>query len=249
MIKLSAVTKKYDGLTAVDGLTLEVASGEIFGFIGPNGAGKTTTIKMLAGLLRPTAGTIEIACKDVAQVPEETKRILGYIPDTPYLYETLSAREFLTFVGKIYGLSDRDIGTRMQTLFDYFGMDDWADIRAEEYSHGMRQKVVISSALLHEPKVLVVDEPMVGLDPQSARKVKDLFRAKSRDGMTIFLSTHTLSVAEELCTRIGIIHKGRLIACGTVEELKVGSGSRSRTLEELYLDLTEYNETAHDTPL
>ena len=243
MIRLNGVTKKYDDLVAVDGLSLEVARGEIFGFIGPNGAGKTTTIKMLAGLLRPSAGRIEIDGKDIASLPEETKRILGYIPDTPYLYETLSAREFLIFVGKIYGLSTKDLEARMQTLFAYFGMDGWAHLRAEEYSHGMRQKVVISSALLHEPRVLVVDEPMVGLDPQSAKKVKELFRARSREGTTVFLSTHTLSVAEELCARIGVIHKGKLIACGTVEELRKGSGSRSRTLEELYLELTEYPDS------
>ena len=242
MIQLAGVTKKYDDLVAVDDLTLEVARGEIFGFIGPNGAGKTTTIKMLAGLLRPSAGRIEIDGQDISSAPEETKRILGYIPDTPYLYEALSAREFLTFVGKIYGLSSKVIEDRMASLFTYFGMDGWAHIRAEEYSHGMRQKVVVSSALLHEPRVLVVDEPMVGLDPQSARKVKDLFKARTREGMTIFLSTHTLAVAEELCARIGVIHKGRLIACGTVEDLRKESGSRSRTLEEIYLELTEYSE-------
>jgi len=242
VIQLAGVTKKYDDLVAVDDLTLEVARGEIFGFIGPNGAGKTTTIKMLAGLLRPSAGRIEIDGQDISSAPEETKRILGYIPDTPYLYEALSAREFLTFVGKIYGLSSKVIEDRMASLFTYFGMDGWAHIRAEEYSHGMRQKVVVSSALLHEPRVLVVDEPMVGLDPQSARKVKDLFKARTREGMTIFLSTHTLAVAEELCARIGVIHKGRLIACGTVEDLRKESGSRSRTLEEIYLELTEYSE-------
>jgi len=243
VIQLVGVTKRYDDLVAVDDLTLEVARGEIFGFIGPNGAGKTTTIKMLAGLLRPSAGRIEIDGRDISSAPEETKRILGYIPDTPYLYEALSAREFLTFVGKIYGLSSKVIEDRMASLFTYFGMDAWAHIRAEEYSHGMRQKVVVSSALLHEPRVLVVDEPMVGLDPQSAKKVKDLFKARTREGMTIFLSTHTLSVAEELCARIGVIHKGRLIACGTVEALRKESGSQSRTLEEIYLELTEYTET------
>lgn len=240
MIFLDSVSKKYGNVQAVSELTLEVKTGEILGLIGPNGAGKTTTLKMLAGLLRPTSGKIEIDGKDISIHQEEVKQILGYIPDTPFLYDSLTAKEFLLFIGKIYKMKRDILERNMDFLFSYFEMDGWKNIRAEEYSHGMRQKVVISSCLIHEPKVIIVDEPMVGLDPQSAKLVKDIFREKrNKEGTTILMSTHTLSLAQDICDRIAIIHHGRLISLSTFEELKEKlNAGESRNLESLYLELT-----------
>jgi ABC-2 type transport system ATP-binding protein len=239
MIKISNLTKKYGDHVAVNDLSLVINSGELFGFLGPNGAGKTTTIKMLTGVLRPTAGDIEINGIDIQKQPQEAKHTVGYIPDDPYLYDRLTAREHLRFVGGLYGLSEEEVAQRSERLFEIFGMNGWVDKRCEEFSHGMRQKLVFSSAFLHQPSVLVVDEPMVGLDPQSTRLVKDMMRQYAGEGKTVFISTHVLSIAEELCDRIGIIHRGRLIEVGTLNELKSKAAKSDVNLETLFLELTE----------
>jgi ABC-2 type transport system ATP-binding protein len=239
MIKITNLTKKYGDQTAVANLNLEIGSGELFGFLGPNGAGKTTTIKMITGILRSSAGNIEINGIDVQKEPEKAKQNIGYIPDDPYLYDRLTAREHLRFVGGLYGMMAGDIEKRAGELFTIFGVNGWADKRCEEFSHGMRQKLVFCSALLHNPKVLVVDEPMVGLDPQSTKLVKDLMKRYVEAGNTVFVSTHILSIAEELCDRIGIIHQGNLIEIGSLEELKNKAAKADANLETLFLELTE----------
>lgn len=238
MIELINVTKKFGDKVAVKGLSLDVKSGEFFAFLGPNGAGKTTTIKMITGLLKPDGGTVKICGIDISQKPGEAKMKTGYVPDSPYIYEKLTAREYLEFTGGLYRMPQEKIEKKIEWLFDLFGMNGWADSRCEEYSHGMRQKVIFCSAFLHEPEVLVVDEPMVGLDPQSARLVKDLLKMLSSRGTTVFVSTHTLSVAEELCDRIGIVDKGELIALGTLDELRSKAASDGESLEKLFLKLT-----------
>jgi len=239
MIKLSGLKKKYGDQFAVDDLNLEIGPSELFGFLGPNGAGKTTTIKMITGILKPTAGEVIVADMDMQKYPEKAKNQIGYIPDAPYLYDRLTAREHLQFVGGLYNLDKDQITARSHELFGIFGMNGWVDKRCEEYSHGMRQKLVFCSALLHRPKVLVVDEPMVGLDPLSARLVKDLMKQYALKGNTVFISTHVLSTAEELCDRIGIINKGKLIAVGTLAELKTKAVKGAINLETLFLELTE----------
>jgi len=235
-INIEGVTKKYGKEVAVSNLNLKIPQGEVFGFIGPNGAGKTTTIKMLTGLLKPSHGKIVIKGVDIQESPELAKRVIGYIPDNPFLYDALSGREFLQFVGGLYGMNKSLINERIDYFFRLFDMDGWGDLRAEEYSLGMRQKVVISSALLHDPEVIIMDEPMMGLDPQSIHLVKNLLRERNRAGSTIFISTHNLEIAEELCYRIGIIQKGKLIALGTLEELKETSTGERRKLEDLYFE-------------
>lgn len=239
MIKISNLTKKYGDQMAVDNLNLDVKRGEMFGFLGPNGAGKTTTIKIMTGILRSTAGEIEIDGINIQREPEKAKRNIGYIPDDPYLYDRLTAREHLRFVGGLYGMAPADIETRSNELFNTFSVDGWADKRCEEFSHGMRQKLVFCSAFLHQPKVLVVDEPMVGLDPQSTRLVKDLMKRYVMEGNTVFVSTHVLSIAEELCNRVGIINQGKLIEVGTFNELKKKAAKSDANLETLFLELTE----------
>ncbi len=238
MIELINVTKKFGDKAAVKNLSLEVKSGEFFAFLGPNGAGKTTTIKMITGLLKPDGGTVKICGIDISQKPGEAKMKTGYIPDSPYIYEKLTAREYLEFTGGLYRMPREKIEKKIEWLFDLFGMNGWADSRCEEYSHGMRQKVIFCSAFLHDPEVLVVDEPMVGLDPQSVRLVKDLLKKVSSRGTTVFVSTHTLSVAEELCDRIGIVDEGELIALGTLDELRSKAASDGESLENLFLKLT-----------
>lgn len=239
MIKIKNLTKIYGDHAAVKDLNLEIKPGELFGFLGPNGAGKTTTIKMLTGILRPSAGNIVIADIDIQKNPGDAKKSIGYVPDDPYLYDRLTAREHLQFIGGLYGLSKADINMRSAALFDTFGMNGWVDQRCEEFSHGMRQKLVFCSAFIHQPAVLVVDEPMVGLDPQSSRLVKDLMKQYARKGNTVFVSTHMLSVAEELCDRIGIINKGRLIEIGTLSELRSRAVGNNANLESVFLELTE----------
>ena len=238
MIELLNVTKRFGEKTAVDNLTLSIKRGEFFGFLGPNGAGKTTTIKMMTGLLKPESGTIRISGVDIERQPEAAKMNTGYVPDAPYIYEKLTAREYLEFTGGLYDMDPALIKRQMEWLFDLFGMNGWVDSRCEEYSHGMRQKVVFCSAFIHNPRVLIVDEPMVGLDPQSMRLVKDLLKMYSSRGTSIFMSTHTLNVAEELCDRIGIVHNGRLISLGTLEELKKEAASEGENLENLFLKIT-----------
>lgn len=238
MIELTNVSKSFNEKRAVSDLSLVVNSGEFFGFLGPNGAGKTTTIKMMNGLLRPDKGVVKICGIDVQEEPEAAKMKTGFVPDSPYLYEKLTAREYLEFTGGLYNLSPDKINSQIDWLFDLFGMKDWADGRCEEYSHGMRQKVVFCSAFIHDPEVLIIDEPMVGLDPQSARLIKDLLKLYSQRGKTVFVSTHTLDLAEELCDRIGIVYNGNLIAAGTIEELRTKAKGEGENLERLFLRLT-----------
>ncbi len=239
MIKTIDLTKTYRGKPAVDHLNLSVEKGQIFGFLGPNGAGKTTTVKMLAGVLKPSKGRIIIDGIDMAKNPTAAKRIMGYIPDRPYLYEKLSAAEFLEMISGLYGLAQNsDVKQRIDHLLNLFELSSWRDELIESYSHGMRQRLVMCSALLYGPKVIVVDEPMVGLDPRGARLVKEIFSKEAAKGTTIFMSTHSLEVAEELCDQIGIINKGHLIACGTPEQLRAKAGVDGR-LEQVFLKLTE----------
>ncbi|HWP70055.1 MAG TPA: ABC transporter ATP-binding protein [Gemmatimonadaceae bacterium] len=242
MIQLEQLTKKYGSFTAVDALDLEVPSGELFGFLGPNGAGKTTTLRMIAGILRPTAGRVRIGGIDVVRQPNEAKALLGFIPDRPFIYEKLTGMEFLRFVAGLYGQQGAQVEHRSRELLGLFDLEDWRDELVESYSHGMRQKLIISSALVHRPEVIVVDEPMVGLDPKAARTLKDLFREYTRRGHTIMMSTHTLEVAQHMCDRIAIIRRGRIAASGTMEELRRHAESGAEGLEDIFLRLT--GETA-----
>ena len=236
-IVIEGFTKRYEDLVAVDELTLRVRRGELFTFLGPNGAGKTTTIKALAGLIRPTAGRLAVAGFDVQRDPVEAKRRIGFIPDHPYLYEKLSGADFFHFVGDLFSIPREVQEERMRHYFGLFGLMPAADKLIENYSHGMRQKLVVSVALMHDPEVLIVDEPLVGLDPRSSRTLKDLMREQVGAGKTVFLSLHQLPVAEEISDRIGIIHKGRLLYVGTVEELRARL-HRAADLEDLFLELT-----------
>jgi ABC-2 type transport system ATP-binding protein len=242
MIKLTNLSKQYGRLTAVNSINLEVKAGEVFGFLGPNGAGKTTTIKMMAGLLQPTGGSCEIGGFDVQKEPLKAKAITGFIPDRPYLYEKLTASEFMRFVAELYTMQDAD--GRIRELLELFGLTDWAGELVENFSHGMKQRLVMASSLLHRPRVLVVDEPMVGLDPRGARLVKDLFRDLAAGGVTVFMSTHTLEIVEAMCTRVAIINKGEIIAEGSVEELGRLARMENSHLEPIFLKLTGGDETA-----
>jgi ABC-2 type transport system ATP-binding protein len=238
MIEMNNLTKRYGRTLAVDRLSLSVESGEIFGFIGPNGAGKTTTIRMLAGVLIPTEGEVVIGGVSMAREPVAAKRAIGFIPDRPFLYEKLTGMEFLRFSADLYGVGDGLFREKAEKLLIRFSLYDWADELIEAYSHGMRQRLVIASALLHDPRVIIVDEPMVGLDPAGIRLVKDLFKELARQGTTVFMSTHTLTIAEDLCDRIGVIHRGRLIALGTTRDLRGTASLERGDLEEVFLRLT-----------
>lgn len=240
-VKLENLTKVYHDLTAVDDVNLSVARGELMCCLGPNGAGKTTTIKMLTGLIRPTSGRVLVAGYDVQKDPVEAKRRIGYIPDQPFLYEKLSGREFFRFVGDLFNVPREVQDEKFQYFARLFSLEKAADKLIEGYSHGMRQKLVISSSLMHDPEVVVVDEPMVGLDPQSARTVKQLFRQQSEQGRTVFLCTHVLSVAEELADRVAIYNRGKVIFLGTITELRERLG-RDDNLEQLFLELTKSEE-------
>jgi ABC-2 type transport system ATP-binding protein len=239
MIKLMNLAKHYGGLAAVDSLNLEVQAGEIFGFLGPNGAGKTTTIRVMMGILKPTAGQVFLGGYDVERQPEKAKAISGFIPDRPFIYEKLSGLEFLQFVGKLHHVDSDRLQRRISELLEYFELAQWKDELVEGYSHGMKQRLVVCASLIHEPRILVVDEPMVGMDPKGARKLKDLFRSLSANGTTVFLSTHSIGVAEEVCHRIGIIQRGRLIACGTMADLYSQAQSKHGSLESVFLELTQ----------
>jgi ABC-2 type transport system ATP-binding protein len=241
MIELINLTKSYKGLCAVNHLNLEIGKGRIFGFLGPNGAGKTTTVRMMAGVLKPTEGRIVIDGKDLARKPVEAKQCFGFIPDRPYLYEKLSGYEFLHFVAALYKVDQSSsLRSHMFELLELFELDAWKEELIESYSHGMKQRLVMCSALIHKPKVLIVDEPMVGLDPKAARLVKDIFRAEALKGTTVFMSTHSLQTAEEVCDEIAIIQKGEIIARGTTHELKHAAGVDG-DLEQIFLTLTEGN--------
>ena len=236
MIELRKLVKKFGGFTAVDGISLSVGRGEFFGFLGPNGAGKTTTIKMMTGLYSPTAGSCLVNGFDIQKDPIPAKRSYGYVPDQPFLYDKLSGREFLYFVGGLYGMRHDAARRRIEELRDTFEIGPFIDKRAEEYSQGMRQRIVLSAALMHAPAVLIIDEPIVGLDPRSARLVKDTLKAKTREGLTIFMSTHLLEIVEELCDRIAIVKDGRII----FEESLVAAGGNGfdGELEEMFLQIT-----------
>jgi ABC-2 type transport system ATP-binding protein len=238
MIELTQLTKRYGRFTAVDGIDLTIPKGELYGLLGPNGAGKTTTMRMIAGILQPTAGTVRIAGVDIQAQPLIAKAHLGFIPDRPFVYDKLTGAEFLRFVAGLYGQGGALIERRIDELLELFELDAWKDELTEAYSHGMRQKLIISSALVHRPDVIVVDEPMVGLDPKSARLLKDLLREFVSRGGTVLMSTHTLEIAETMCDRIAIVHGGRIAAEGTMDALRLQTSSGDVSLEELFLKLT-----------
>jgi len=237
MIQLEHLSKKFGTFTAVNDLNLNIAEGEIFGFLGPNGAGKTTTIRMMMGLLKPTAGRIALGGHDLAVDPLAAKAIAAFVPDRPYIYEKLTGREFLEFVGGLYQVPRQLCRERTEESLNFFSLTDWGNELVESYSHGMKQRLVVAAALLHDPRILVVDEPMVGMDPIGARLFKSLLRSLTLKGKTIFMSTHSLEVAEELCDRIAIILGGKLVALGTLDELQQQAGTESR-LEDIFLKLT-----------
>lgn len=243
-VRFESLTKRYGPFTAVDGIDLEVGAGELFGFLGPNGAGKTTSIRMLVGSLRPTSGRVLVYGHDVVREPLDAKRRVGYIPDRPFLYDKLTGAEFLRFVAGLWGFEGEAVEARSAELMELFGLTRWADTLVESYSHGMRQKLLISSALVHSPDLIVVDEPMVGLDPKGARLIKDLLRAFTAQGGTVFLSTHTLEVAESLCDRIAILEAGSIRAIGSMEELRAAASAGSAGLEEVFLRLTGATDVA-----
>jgi ABC-2 type transport system ATP-binding protein len=246
LIQTQDLVKRFGEKTAVDQVTFQVAAGEVFGFLGPNGAGKTTTIKMIVGLLQPTSGSVKVAGFDLQEQPLQAKAVCGYLPDTPNLYPKLSARELLRFVGDLYEINNEQIERRSKEMLNLFELADAADDPIDTYSHGMQQKTALASALLHDPQVLVMDEPTVGLDPRSARLIKDILRQLAERGAAIFLSTHILEIAERMCDRIGIIDEGKLIAVGTMQELRA-SGKGETSLEDIFLNLTggaEYAEIA-----
>jgi ABC-2 type transport system ATP-binding protein len=243
LIELHDLCKNYGSKAAVDHVNLNVHGGEVFGFLGPNGAGKTTTIKMIVGLLQPTAGTVTVAGYDMREEPLRAKHSSGYVPDTPNLYPKLSPRELLRFVGDLYSMDVRQINYRIEELLRLFSLDEVGDNLIDSYSHGMQQKTSLAAALMHDPKVLVLDEPTVGLDPKSARLIKDVLRQFADRGSAVFVTTHILEIAEHMCDRIGIIDAGRLIAVGTMGELReMGRGETS--LEDIFLSLTGGAEEA-----
>ena len=238
MLEIRGLVKRYGKFTAVKGIDLDVHRGEIFGFLGPNGAGKTTTIRLVSGVLRPTEGRVLLGGDDLQIHPERAKSRIGYIPDRPYLYEKLTGAEFLRFVAGLWGRDGDEAERRADRLLELFQLTDWKNELIETYSHGMRQKILISSALIHQPEMIVVDEPMVGLDPRSARLLKDLLRTFVANGGSVFLSTHTLEVAESLCDRIAIIAEGEIIALGTMDELRAQAHAGGAHLEEIFLKVT-----------
>ena len=238
MIELKSLTKKYGDYKAVDDLNLFVKKGEIFGFIGPNGAGKTTTIKMIGGILAPSAGSVTVAGIDIQKEPEKAKRKIGFIPDRPYLYEKLTGREFLKFTADLYGVPADIFNRKAQQNLEMFSLADWSDELIQSYSHGMKQRLIMSAALLHDLEVIIVDEPMVGLDPMAIMMVKDLFQRLVHTGVSVFMSTHTLAVAEDICERIGVINKGHLIASGTTADLQRKANVTDAALEQVFMNLT-----------
>jgi ABC-2 type transport system ATP-binding protein len=239
LIRIEHLSKRFGRRQAVRDLSLEIRSGEIYAFLGPNGAGKTTTIRMMTGLLRPDGGRVEIDGLDLYRNLLEVKRLLGYIPDQPYLYEKLTGREFIEFVAQMYGIGPGEYRPHLNELIERFQMGEYIDDLTEGYSHGMRQRVVFCTALIHRPSALVIDEPMVGLDPRSMRLVKDLLRNEAAQGCSIFVSTHLLSVVEETADRVGIIREGELLCEGTVPEIISRGGPAGRDLESVFLELTE----------
>jgi ABC-2 type transport system ATP-binding protein len=238
MIELDHISKQYGKVLAVDDLTLHIPRGEIFGFIGPNGAGKTTTIKMMGGILMPTSGSIRIGGISMKEEPEAAKQKIGFIPDRPYLYEKLTGLEFLKFIADLYHMETNNFREKALNNLRLFSLEDWSDELIESYSHGMKQRLIMAAAMLHDPEVIIVDEPMVGLDPIGIKLVKDLFKDLAAHGTTVFLSTHTLQVAEDLCHRIGIINKGVLAAVGSPQDLKRNFQTGDEDLEHVFLKVT-----------
>lgn len=238
MIRLEGLTKRYGSFTAVDELDLEVPRGGIFSLLGPNGAGKTTTLRMIAGILRPDAGRVFIDGHDVTEAPGDAKRRLGFVPDRPFVYEKLSGAELLRFTAALYGQEGPDVERRIDELLELWDLMPWKDQLIESYSHGMRQKVIISAALVHRPVVLVIDEPMVGLDPRSARLLKDVLRSFADRGGTAVISTHTLELAEALSDRLAVIDRGRLVVTGTMDDLRRVASAAEGRLEEVFLKIT-----------
>jgi ABC-2 type transport system ATP-binding protein len=244
LIETRNLVKKYGDKLAVNDVSLTVQAGEVFGFLGPNGAGKTTTIKMIVGLLQPTSGMVKVAGFDVQAQPLQAKASSGYVPDTPNLYAKLTGRELLRFVGDLYDLDPRQVAQRTEELLRVLDLDEAADNTIDSYSHGMQQKASLAAALMHDPRVLVLDEPTVGLDPKSARLIKDLLRQMADRGSAVFLSTHILEIAERMCDRIGIINKGELVAVGTMAELRSLGKAGEVSLEDIFLGLTGGAEEA-----
>lgn len=243
MIHIENLSKKFAKTVAVDHIDIDVPPGEVMGFLGPNGAGKTTTIRMMAGLMKPDTGTIILGGYDLAKEPEKAKALTGFVPDRPFLYEKLTGWEFLEFTAGMYNVEAADLNRRGMRYLDMFELLDWRDELIEGYSHGMKQRLIISAALLHQPKIFIIDEPMVGLDPRGVRLVKDLFTRMAEDrGMAVFLSTHTLAVAEEICTMITIIHKGRIIASDTPANIKTTIARTEGNLEKAFLKLTGHED-------
>jgi len=238
MIKITNVTKKYGNFTAVDNLNLDIKKGQIFGFLGPNGAGKTTTLKMMTGLLKINSGDIKIGGYDITSEPLEVKKIIGFIPDRPYIYEKLTGKEYLDFIAGIYRLDFNKKEAKIKNLLNLFELEVWGDELIESYSLGMKQKIVMAGNLLHDPDVYIVDEPMVGLDPKSARIVKEIFTDLGKAGKTLFISTHSLEIVEALCDTIGIIMNGKMIAQGTIKEVKEAAKTEKSGLEDIFLSLT-----------
>jgi ABC-2 type transport system ATP-binding protein len=238
VIELEGLTKRFGAHVAVADLDLKVEAGEIFGFLGPNGAGKTTTVKMLTGLLKPTAGRVRVCGVDMAADPVAAKRQMGLVPDEPFVSPKLTGAEYLRFVGELYQVPLEGMRARVPELLEMFELDKWGGELVESYSHGMRQKLVLAGILLHDPKVLVLDEPMVGLDPKSGRLVKDIFAELARRGTAVFMCTHVLEIAEKLCGRIGVMMGGRMVACGTLEQLRAKGGKEGADLESIFLSLT-----------
>jgi ABC-2 type transport system ATP-binding protein len=239
MIELRNVTKKFGSFTAVDNISLVVPPGEFFGFLGPNGAGKTTTIKMMAGLFSPTEGQILMNGYDIVKEPIKAKSFTSYVPDQPFLYDKLTGREFLYFIGGLYKMEKGEITRKIGEVIEHFDIGQWIDKRTEDYSQGMRQRVTIAAALVHQPRVLIIDEPMVGLDPKSAKIVRETLKMMASQGVSIFMSTHSLSIAEELCDRIGFIKDGRLVFLGTQENLQAYKQKLDGKFESVFLELTK----------
>jgi ABC-2 type transport system ATP-binding protein len=249
LIQTEHLVKRYGDKTAVNDVSIEIYGGEVFGFLGPNGAGKTTMIKMIVGLLQASSGSVKVAGYDVAIEPLQAKFASGYVPDTPNLYAKLTGRELLRFVGDLYGIERAKAVRRSEELLRMFDLAEAADDTIDSYSHGMQQKTSLAAALVHDPKVLVLDEPTVGLDPKSARLIKDILRQMAERGTAVFLSTHILEIAERMCDRIGIINKGELIAIGTMEELRASNQDGGGSLEDMFLSLTGGVEEAAITEI
>jgi len=239
MIQLTNVTKKFGNFTAVDNLTLTVPKGEFFGFLGPNGAGKTTTIKMIVGLFAPTAGNIIVNGFDIVKQPMEAKQLIAYVPDIPFLYEKLTGKEFLYFIGGLFNIPKPTLHSRVAELIDHFEIGSWVDKRTEDYSQGMRQRITIAAALIHHPETIIIDEPMIGLDPRSSKIVRETLHSQSQNGVSILMSTHSLPIAEELCDRIGIINNGRLVFCDTREQLQLDKARYDGKFESVFLEVTK----------